>query len=330
MELGSYTAPAFGLFLGLSVILCVALLVIATVHWLRARARWAAIIEREGLAGRNDWSRVKVWSGPRNRLACPVYALAYVDDQKIRIESGHPINQQLVTIFDRTNSASHWRNDCVEFKAQPSDIRIKAIGAGTPVSSISQTDALWCALQPDTAHPFDNGVRQVESWADRRSKLALLALGIVALVVMIEILFLDAFWLLSSDPFLKIWWIPIFAAMPIAIGMMRDYVPSVEVGAATLMLAIGFALGGHIGLKRVDQWVSTPEPRLYVLRINGDRELVPANALGPAIGLSSASSVWNDIALGSQHTVMIHGGVLGTAQINYDRLLPSALPTLAH
>jgi|GEM_PF-5209320 len=321
---------ALCLVLGLLIVLCIGLLIDAVVRWMLARSLWSQVIEREDLASSSAWSRVKVWTGKPNFLVRPVYAMMYADDVSIRIESRKPINKQLITTLDRASCASHWRDDFVEFKAAPSAIRIKAIGAGLPVSSIQQTNAFWHLVQPTCADPFDNGVRRVESWADRRSKLVLMALGVIALVALLELLLLDHFWLLSNGLLHKLWWVPVFAAMPIAIGMKRDYVPTMETGAASLMLAVGLAIGGYIGLKRADQWISSPQPQRYVLRVNGDRELFPVSATGPTINLRLASAAWNDVALGSEHTVLVHGGALGTAQINYDQLLPSTQPKLTN
>lgn len=325
MESGRYTDLAFSIVLVLSLILGMGLLINAFARWLRARSLWNEVMAREALNDQRVWSRVKIWSVPRKHLfAHPIYAMMYADQEKIRIEAGQPITDQPMMKFDRLNTASHWRCDSVEFKLPDSCIRIKAIGAWIPISSIQQTDAFWRQIQPKTAEPFENGARKIDSCADRRSKIALLTLGLVVLFALTEIVLLDTFWLISAEPFAKIWWIPVFAALPVSIWMIRDLVPPVEAGATALILAVGFAMAGHFGLKRVDQWISNAESQLFVLRVNGDRELVPLHDAGPVINLRAANPVWNEIALGSQHAVTVYGGVLGTSQVDYDQLLPNA------
>jgi hypothetical protein len=322
MESGGFTQLASSIFLGLSLALGVGLLIDATARWIHARSLWAQVIAREALTDNGAWSRVKVWTDQRRLFERPIYALMYAEDANIRIESRDPIDDTLITILDRERCASHWRHDCVEFKTGKSSLRIKAVGTGLPVSSIQQTDAFWQRVQPQSADPFNNGDRQIQSLADRRSKLVFLALGVITLVALIDTSFLNAFWLISGEPYTRFWWVPVIAAMPMAICMVRDLVPPVETGAAALMLAVGFAIGGYTGVKRVDQWVSTPTQQLYELRMSGGRMLVPVNASGPNIPLRSASPLWKQSLVGSQHLVTIHGGVLGTTQVNYNLLLP--------
>ncbi len=328
MDAESYTNLTFSGLLGLFLAIEIFMVAWAVIHWLRARSLWSQVIKREQLDTDRIWSRVKVWSTKpeyalRNLFPRHVYAMMYVDDGSIHLEAQDPVNGHLITTFNRATVATHWCRDRIEFKSQSGSVQVKAVGAGLPVSSPQLTDAFWHQLQPDCWDPFINESRSFESCADRRSKLAILILGVIALVAVIEFVFLNTYWLVDARPYASLWWIPVFATIPWLIWMLRDQVPALEATATALMLAVSVSLVGYIGVKRADQWFGGQTQYQYVLAMNGGRELVPVGADGPVIQLRYANNSWDDIALGSKHSVIVRGGVLGTAQVNFAQLIPN-------